>query len=639
MADHNGAALSGVFEEAEALLATYANMQGQAVNMPQLLAELPKVSPDSLYVGFMEFLNNDSPLYKSGGQVQAGYFLGQQESANYHQLFLNRIHWLQSFANQAMVLPTTLNHGDLRLPNAALKQHGITLFDWDEACAGPAGLSLYSLFGGCAPLFLLTNAMQAYASETESQQFSHLFKHYADTLAGAGYGDTGYLHHALAAASCLGVMRYLVSFADYVVPDENQRQLIADNIRGSLDDLLTLCDYLVLQSQQAPLAYVQDYLETGYWPGVENTLKNYLKSAVETEGTPAIGKTLLNALLSQGKSEEAEILLDELLKQTTRDADLFYLRGNLFARKREYQQALHCYAKAAAYSPGRADIRQSMELAKYLQQIVQYAAVDTNAPTIELPLDWQQQTESGFPEQLSQLGTALFDQYGALVIRNLFPASLIAELRDAFNEGYGDKNYRNEDRGGPALSVGDKRKMLSIEVEGVFNHPGIYGSPFLLSLLSQLFNGEFILGSYTAVTALPGAGEQHLHKDRENLFPEQATPCFAATLLIPLIPTNPETGGTRIYKNSQNLSLEASLQLPFQEVFANPGDCLLFDYRLSHQGMENISTVERPVLSLVYQRPWFRDIVNFSQQPPMRLKQKEYDAIPPNLKALFASQA
>ena len=58
------------------------------------------------------------------------------------------------------------------------------------------------------------------------------------------------------------------------------------------------------------------------------------------------------------------------------------------------------------------------------------------------------------------------------------------------------------------------------------------------------------------------------------------------------------------------------------------GDCYLMDYRLSHYGQANRSEQPRPILSLVYQRPWFRDFMNFQGQPSLRLDRDAFDRVP-----------
>jgi hypothetical protein len=44
----------------------------------------------------------------------------------------------------------------------------------------------------------------------------------------------------------------------------------------------------------------------------------------------------------------------------------------------------------------------------------------------------------------------------------------------------------------------------------------------------------------------------------------------------------------------------------------------------------------RPVLSLVYNRPWFRDCVNYELQEPLRISRSEFEQVPAAWRRLFA---
>ena len=114
----------------------------------------------------------------------------------------------------------------------------------------------------------LANGMNAYADEQENQKYQQLFTLYIGQLAQGGYADLHSLHNAIPAAACLGTMQYICSFADYVISDKRLQTDIAQNIRYALDDLLTLADFLFLQSQQHPLPYIQDYIATHYSQGI-----------------------------------------------------------------------------------------------------------------------------------------------------------------------------------------------------------------------------------------------------------------------------------------------------------------------------------------------------------------------------------
>ena len=67
------------------------------------------------------------------------------------------------------------------------------------------------------------------------------------------------------------------------------------------------------------------------------------------------------------------------------------------------------------------------------------------------------------------------------------------------------------------------------------------------------------------------------------------------------------------------------------------GDVYLMDFRLIHAGTANQSDQARPILYLVYSRPWFREDLNFDEQPPIRISRKQYQRVPSEYRHLFAS--
>lgn len=75
--------------------------------------------------------------------------------------------------------------------------------------------------------------------------------------------------------------------------------------------------------------------------------------------------------------------------------------------------------------------------------------------------------------------------------------------------------------------------------------------------------------------------------------------------------------------------------MPHQDPLGPVGSCLLMDYRLTHQGLANRSNQVRPVLSMVYNRPWFRDAVNYKKQPPLAISTEEFSRIPESYRGLF----
>lgn len=261
----------------------------------------------------------------------------------------------------------------------------------------------------------------------------------------------------------------------------------------------------------------------------------------------------------------------------------------------------------------------------------------TKPPAIHLPPDLP-------PQELlnAELITAaqrFFQDSGVLVMHNLFPKALIAEIYDAFVARYhayfADQDYDE------ALKVGNKRHMLTVDFQPPFNHPTIYGNPLLLALMQGILGPDFVLGSFGAVIALPGAEAQHIHRDHPPLFEEMTTPSpsFAVTVVVPLIDLTPETGSTRVWKGSHRVSGDQQLAIADSAVpFPKAGGCYLMDYQLLHGGTPNGSDGVRPILYIVYYRSWFQEAVNYDQQARLMVTQDAYDAVPRSLRFLLTRQ-
>ncbi len=261
----------------------------------------------------------------------------------------------------------------------------------------------------------------------------------------------------------------------------------------------------------------------------------------------------------------------------------------------------------------------------------------TKAPAINLPTNLPQK-ELINPE-LIKTAQGLFDANGVILINNLFPKDLIASLYQSFVECYKpyfeDKDYAN------VLEVGDKRKMLTIELKTPFNNPEVYGNPFLLYLMRELLGNGFVLGSFGAVISLPGAKPQHIHRDHPSLFENEELdlqiPSFAITVVIPLIDLTQATGSTQVWKGSHRIPGSKSLDTEESFVpFVSIGSCYLMDYQLLHGGTANSSNLVRPILYLSYYRYWFQEAVNYEKQSRISITKQEYKKIPEPYKFLFA---
>jgi ectoine hydroxylase-related dioxygenase (phytanoyl-CoA dioxygenase family) len=223
-----------------------------------------------------------------------------------------------------------------------------------------------------------------------------------------------------------------------------------------------------------------------------------------------------------------------------------------------------------------------------------------------------------------------FDAEGWLRVGGLFDAALLNDLRIEVARQF-DGAGRQE-----SLRVGSDRLMVSVLLNDLFLRSAVYAHPVLLRVLEQLLGADILIDSFTCVIALPGAGEQRLHRDHAPLFPERPQlgaelPPYAITAVIPLVDLTPETGTTRVFPGTHRGAQPDRAENPY----VSRGECFLMDYRLLHQGTPNRSAEPRPVIYVVYARPWFTDVVNFHSQPRINLNCEDLQRIPSEHHPLF----
>jgi len=234
-----------------------------------------------------------------------------------------------------------------------------------------------------------------------------------------------------------------------------------------------------------------------------------------------------------------------------------------------------------------------------------------------------------------KLAVEMFRRHGGMMIKNAFPKNEISKCLEEFETLR--REHQQTIKDGAARRVGDQRFMVSLELAGAYANPNVIASPFVLPILHRLLTKDAILGSLTAVASMPGAKDQSLHRDNPPLFEEASAmdlPSFCVALIIPLIPLNEMTGATRIIKGSHKLRTRDIEGLPFQNPIVEPGSCYLMDSRLFHQGMANKSDQIRPILSLVFQRPWYRDHKNFKKQNPLIMSEERLARFPTEMRKL-----
>lgn len=252
-----------------------------------------------------------------------------------------------------------------------------------------------------------------------------------------------------------------------------------------------------------------------------------------------------------------------------------------------------------------------------------------------MALAWQQDLEPGLPSAATFLGQ------GALILQGVIPAARVEAMRAAFLERY--RPYL-EDRGhADALRVGDRRFMVTIDLESPFAAPEVFAPPAVHPLMLSLLSPSCVIGSFGGVVSLPGAADQHLHRDfAEELFPgtplEPMLPPYAVTMVVPLIDVDETTGTTAVWPGSHRQRRAQEDYPPEAGHWArmSAGDVMLMDYRLVHAGTANRSDAPRPILYVVYCRPWFRDHVNYRIQQRLKIPESSWPLIPEAYRAMLS---
>jgi ectoine hydroxylase-related dioxygenase (phytanoyl-CoA dioxygenase family) len=232
---------------------------------------------------------------------------------------------------------------------------------------------------------------------------------------------------------------------------------------------------------------------------------------------------------------------------------------------------------------------------------------------------------------------------GALILEDIVDPSLILKVRENFLQRY--DGYLNGGSNHDAALVGDRRLMITVDLEPPFDRRELVANSWLCPVLTAAFEGDFVLDAYGVVCSLPGAPRQHVHQDGGDIFPQAALnrllPMVAVTVAIPLIEMNAMHGTTALWLGSHRdevrsaWALEPSSAELGEEPPVREGSCVLWDYRLRHAGTANLSAVPRPLLYMTYCRPWFMDHKNYRNLTSLRAPEDFLKGLPEDLRRLL----
>ena len=614
-----------------AVASSYARLQAEAAHAPELFVGLPRPDLASLPQQLLAFVQVRPASSDNSVQVGVDYFVGADDAARYHRLLQRRVDLLTQHLLPALELTPTVNHGDLRPPNAAIADDGHCIFlDWDDALVGPVGMSLHGLFSGCAVATVLLSGSAAAQAAAETPAGQRI-RAYIEALAGAGYADRASLKHALPASICAGMIQFILNFSKY--PGDSARALVGDTLRQRFSDLLDLCDLLSSRDHKLALELADDYERGGDLRRAQGLLQD---QAARRPDDLTLLVRLAQLCRRRGDLEQAEQVLRDAIERAPQDASLHAALASVLVERLSLADGRRELEQALVLNPSLSSARAELERVDALEKMREDARLPERMPILRY------EVQDAFlarvrPEQVA-LGAELFSTYGTLQIDNAFPVDAIERLQKAFFDRY--TPYFREDDHPDALRLGDKRYMLTVDMEQPFDDPGLIGAPTVLPIIRKLLGDDCVLGAFTAVISLPGSRDQRLHKDHPALFPNTEwhfkLPCFAAQIIIPLVPLDEFTGTTRFYKGTHKIPTEEAEATGHQDPVVPLGSCLLTDYRCAHRGRGNRSERVRPILTLIYNRPWFHDFKNYGKQPPLRLGDAAYERLPADLKPLVS---
>jgi hypothetical protein len=241
--------------------------------------------------------------------------------------------------------------------------------------------------------------------------------------------------------------------------------------------------------------------------------------------------------------------------------------------------------------------------------------------------------------------TATFREHGCVLLRGALAPSLIEDMHGEFVSQFGALDFpamQTEAAKPPPnrfLMVGDARYDITLRMTGAFGRPEVFANPLLVGFLQSLLGPEMQLSNFTVVAAHPDAPEQHVHRDCSHLFAERDVgpnlPVYAVNVAVPLIDVGLEMGPTQVWPGTHRLNQDFVSRRSGVPRSMQRGDCMLMDYRTLHAGGHNISGKIRPIVYMVYARPWFFDQVNHVKRIPLDMPLEHYEGLPASFRPLL----
>ena len=245
-------------------------------------------------------------------------------------------------------------------------------------------------------------------------------------------------------------------------------------------------------------------------------------------------------------------------------------------------------------------------------------------------------TVSNKDPEVAAKAADLLAERGAVLIEDLIHPDVVAQLRDALPERVRD--WHASELGKPN-NVGDKRYTVPIRLQAPFDNASVYANATLLDVLTRVMGEKPVLHAFGAVTTQEGARMQHVHREHPLLFHSDAgnanVPCYATTILIPLIDLDEQAGGTQLWEGTHITARSQTWSGDPHIVYTKAGSALVMDYRTYHGGMPCRAAHGRPLLYFSFAMPWFHDTLAFESHAALGISDREWLNVPERHRDLF----
>lgn len=167
-----------------------------------------------------------------------------------------------------------------------------------------------------------------------------------------------------------------------------------------------------------------------------------------------------------------------------------------------------------------------------------------------------------------------------------------------------------------------------------FSQQCVISNQFIMPFIKSILGKSSKLLYTGLILSFKNSADQPWHQDGDRLFRSNEFPTgkgvdlppYAVNVFIPLDDVSEELGptefcvGSHIESKAHAILQQLSSGLyESDQVIApllNFGDALIYDYRICHRGTRNLLEIDktRPMLYLMYARPWFHEHLNFGKE-------------------------